>query len=271
MKPAAGFTLVELVVALTLSAIVIAFGGMFLTAPLSLYETQARRAEVASAAAEAWPQIRDELRLALPNSVRARRNGSVVALEMLNTVDWVRYKGALGGTLLTAGTFRGITAPFSSTSHYLSVNNLGTGPADAYALSGSITAAGTSIAIVAGGLPGEQQVTIAPIPAFIADSPRHRVYLVSGPVSFLCDESAGTLRRYTNYSIATNHTARDTAGELLTAGASVLELARNIASCEFTASAGSSSATQVVTARIASTRNGATLQVVEQARLELLP
>lgn len=271
MQRAGGFTLVELVVALTLSGIVMAFGGMFLTAPLNMYETQARRAELASAAVEAWPQIRDDLRLALPNSVRTRRNGNVVALEMLTAVDWVRYQGALAGTLITSGTFRGITVPFSSTAYFLSINNLGSGPADAYALSGSMTAAGTTIAIAAGILPGEQLVTMTPAPIFLADSPRQRAYLVSGPISILCDESAGTLRRYTNYSIAGNQSARDTAAELAAAGATMRELARNIASCDFVTSAGSSTATQVVTARIGTLRNGETLVLTEQARLELLP
>jgi MSHA biogenesis protein MshO len=273
MRRPHGFTLVEMVVAITVAAIVVSYAGLMITAPLNMFETQARRAEMQGSATDAWPAMRNDLRVALPNSVRVRRNGSYVALELLAAVDWVRYQAPPAAPFTTSGTFRGITVPFSSTSHFLSVNNLGTGVAggDAYALSGSITPAGSNISIVAGAIAGEQRVTVTPAPVFTANSPRRRAYLVAGPVTYLCDEAAGTLRRYAGYSIAASQSSRDTPGELLGAGAGATQLAGHISHCDFAVSPGSSSATQVATIRMASTRNGETLSLTQQARLENLP
>lgn len=273
MRRGAGFTLVELVVSITLAAIVVGFAGMLLLAPMQHYDVVSRRAELAGAAEAAWPMLRDELRGALPNSARARRNGSQVALEFLAAVDWVRYQGPPGAPFTTSGTFRGVPVPFNGTGLFLSVNNRGSGVpgADAWALSGSMSAAGSTISIVAGALPGEQRVTVTPAPVFSADSPRRRAYLVSGPVTYLCDESAGTVSRYAGYSVAPAQSARDTAAELLAAGATARLLARDIARCDFTVGAASQWAAQLVTVRFTAARAGDTLDLVEQAALENLP
>lgn len=111
MRRAAGFTLVELVVSITLAAIVLGFAGMLITAPLQHYDLQSRRAELADSAGAALPQLQGDLRGALPNSARVRRNGSFVALEFLAAVDWVRYQGPPGAPFTTSGTFRGIPCP----------------------------------------------------------------------------------------------------------------------------------------------------------------
>lgn len=273
MRVARGFTLVEMVVALTLAAIVVGFAGMLLTVPLQNYELQSRRADLAASAGAAWPQLRDDLRTALPNSARAVRNGSSVALEFLNAVDAVRYQTSPGAPFVTSGIFRGIPVPFTSTSHFLSVNNRGNGVAgaDAFALSGSMTPAGSTISIAAGALPGEQRVTVTPAPVFTADSPRRRAYLVSGPITYLCDEAAGTIRRYSGYTVASAQSARDTAAELLAAGASARLLAQDITHCDFIVGAGSQTAAQLVTARVTAARGGDTLELAEQAALENLP
>ncbi len=130
---------------------------------------------------------------------------------------------------------------------------------------------GSTITILAGALPGEQRVTVTPAPVFTADSPRHRAYLVSGPVTYLCDESAGTVTRYAGYSIAAAQSARDTPAKLLNAGASARLLARDITHCDFTVGAGSQTAAQLVTARFTATRSGETMDLSEQAALENLP
>ena len=273
MRAARGFTLIEMVVALALSAIVVGFAGLLMTAPLQNYALQSQRAQLADSASDAWPMLREDLRRALPNSARARRNGTIVVLETLATVDWVRYQSLPAATFLSSGIFRGLTVPYSGTGFYLSVNNMGSGVPglDAYTLSGSMTGAGSLLSIVAGVLPGEQQVTITPVPVFTGNSPRRRAYLVSGPVTWLCDEGAGTLRRYSGYSIAANQAARDTAAELNAAGASSQLQAQGISACDFAAGPGNANVAQNVTARISATRNGETLQLVRQASIENLP
>jgi MSHA biogenesis protein MshO len=274
----AGFTLVEMVVAITLAAIVVGFVGTLLKAPIDQFAQQTQRATLADSATAAWPQMREDLRTALPNSARVRRNGSVVVIELLAAVDRARYQSSPNSSpFVISGTFA-LPLPLH---RYLSVNNLGSGApgADAYALSGSMTGAASTISVDAVGRPaGEQNVSISPAPMF-ASSSTQRIYLVSGPVTYLCDETAGTLSRYSNYSIAANQAARDTAGELLAAGnpaTAVRQLAQGITSCDFIAGPGSTTAAQLVTVRITATSNNPninndSIQLVEQAALENLP
>ncbi len=267
---ARGFTLLELVVAITISSIVLIFVSMFLAAPVDAYDAHARRNALVSDASTAWPRMEADLRQALPNSLRARRNGALVALEMLSVVDEARYLTPTNAAFTTAGVFRGVALPFNSNTHYLSVNNLGTPGADAYAPGATLTAAGSTIDIVAGPLAGETTVQVTPPAAFTGVSPRRRIYLVSGPVTYLCDEGQGTLRRYSNYPIAASQGARDTPGEFAALGAVGTLIAQGLSSCDFAAPPNATQA-QTVAARLTTTRNGESIALLHSVRLEYVP
>jgi MSHA biogenesis protein MshO len=270
-RPHLGFTLIELVVSITISAIVVVFVSMFLTAPLNAYDAQSRRAALVAGPSDAWPRMDADLRASLPNSLRARRNGNFVALEMLSVVDRVRYKTAPAASFTTAGIFNGITLPFNSTAHYLSVNNLGTAGADAYALSGSITPAGATILIVAG-VPGGTTVTVNPAPVFAANSPKQSVYLVSGPVTYLCDEGQGTIRRYAGYAIAVNQSSWDAPTDFSGAGIAGTLIARGITTCNFAVSPLGGAQAQTAAVQLTSTAtNGDTVTLLHSAHAELIP
>jgi MSHA biogenesis protein MshO len=250
---ARGFTLVELVVAIAITGVVMAFAAMFIMAPVDGYEAVSRRAAVVDEVTAGWPEIEADLAHALPNSLRARRNGSFVVLEMLRVVDVVRYMATPSGDFNVAGRFRGLVVPFDDSTYYLSVYNCGPPTcADAYTLAGSMTPAATRIQIddIALG----QRVSVSPAPVFAADAPRHRMYLVSGPVTYLCDEGQGTVRRYTRYSVAANPASRDSPGELALAGASSTLVATGVTTCDFQASARSAVAPQTASLRLVATR-----------------
>lgn len=267
-----GFTLVELIVAICIASIVLIFAVMFIAAPVGAFETESRRAGMTELVSASWPAIEQDLKTALPNSLRTRRNGSFVVVELLRVVDGSRYMSPPAATFTVAGAFRGVTVPFARNDHFLSVNNLGTPGADAYALSGSITAAGSSVQITAGALPGEQQLTVAPAPVFVADSPRHTLYLVSGPVTFLCDESAGTLRRYQGYAVAANQANWDSPAEFNVAGVSGSLLATGLTTCDFRASPLSASVPQTVSMALTATRgSGESITIFHVAGSQYLP
>jgi prepilin-type N-terminal cleavage/methylation domain-containing protein len=251
-----GFTLVELVVAITVASVVLAFAATFLVAPINAYETEARRAAVVDEAAASWPVIEADLRRALPNSLRARRNGPFVAMELLRVVDFSRYMSKpLVSPFNVAGVFRGVAVPFDRNDHYLSVNNCGPPLCpDAYSLAGSMTPALTRIQI-ANGAADEQSVTVTPAPAFVADSPRRTMYLVSGPVTYLCDETRGTLRRYENYPVAAAQTSWDSPGEFTLAGFNGELMATGLTSCDFNAAPFSDTVPQTASVRMTATRN----------------
>jgi hypothetical protein len=149
------------------------------------------------------------------------------------------------------------------------VNNRGTAGFNAYALANAITPTRVTLNFVTGGN-GEAVVGVAPAPVFTTPpSPRRRVYLVDWPVTFLCDEAQGTLRRYSNYTISALQTARDAPNEF--AGASNRLIARGLTSCNFTVSPVNSDQPQTVAAALTTVRNGQTVTLLHTSRAEYAP
>lgn len=276
---ARGFTLIELVVTITVASVAVAFMAMFVVLPMSAYTAQTRRAALTDAADSAMRLMARDLRSALPNSVRIGGGGSVTALELLATADGARYEddGALAnpalwldftaadGAFATTVPFSQITLPFSSTSYYLAIYNIGIPGANAYTLANVITPAGTQINIGAGSSANQQLVTLNPPFQFSYGSPGKRVYLVSGPVSYLCDTSAGTLTRYFGYSIASTQPA--TAAALSAAGATASLVAANVAACQFTFAPGTSARSALVTMTLQIAQSGESVQLLDQVPL----
>jgi MSHA biogenesis protein MshO len=253
-----GFTLIELVVAISLTAIVVSFVAVFILLPVRSYNAQSRRAEMVDSADAVLRLMARDIRAALPNSVRIRRSGSVLALEVLNTIDGVRYRssGAIAdptqeldfaspdGSFATLSQFDNITRGLPFTQYYLSIYNVGVPGADAYSLTNVITPAGTTITINPSSVANEDLITLSPAFRFAYQSPAHRVYLVSGPVTYLCDESANTIRRYTGYPITA---AQATA---FGAGVSNALVANRAGACQFDYVAGTSQRAGLVTLRV---------------------
>ncbi len=278
-----GFTLIELLVTMSVAAVVVCFMALFITTPVETYLAQTRRTELNKSVEGAWGWISADIRTALPNSVRTLRNGSVVALEMLTVVDWGRYRDgtvmitpaiqldltAPDGAFNTTSQFLNIAVPFTSNADFLVVETL---TADPYQTPNVMTPAGTVVKIIhSATIPGEDQVTIAPSIRFAAASPTHHVFLVSGPVNYLCDEGAGTLRRYTGYSIAGSLAARSSEIQLTGAGATSALVATNVTSCTTAVSAGTAQHNQVATLQITFSQAGESMFLMQQAQVEYQP
>jgi len=279
-----GFTLIELVIVIALGAIVASFMAMFIAGPVQAYDRQSRRAVLTDSADNALRSLGREIRRALPNSVRITSSGGVTALEMLESVGAARYRdsGALGDparelnfstpddAFATLGKFAGITRPFSSSNSYLAIYNVGVTGADAYEGANVITAAGTTVSI-SDGAAGEDRVTLNPAQRFAYGSPGKRVYLVSGPVTFLCDPNSATLRRYEGYSIAAAQTQRDSDAELRAAGAVVSTLAQNVASCAMSYAPGIAARAGLVSLELRVANQGEGVRLLHQVHVENVP
>ncbi|NND60012.1 MAG: prepilin-type N-terminal cleavage/methylation domain-containing protein [Gammaproteobacteria bacterium] len=285
MKVQAGFTLVELVIALVLAVIVTAFAGMFIGNSVTGYTDQVRRAALVDAADSALGQLARDIRGALPNSVRVTPAGGGFAVELLASTDGVRYRDAAppadparwlqfdsaDDQFNALGGFQRVTLPFSSTSHYLSVYNAGVPGADAWELANVITPPGTQIDIVVDAIAGEHHVTVTPAFRFAYPSPTQRAYLVSGPVSWLCDPSAGTLTRYSGYAIASNHLSRDSAAELLAAGAAASRIADDVSACSLNYTSGTAQRSGLVSARLELERSNERVALMQQVHVVNVP
>jgi len=282
---ARGFTLVELVITIALSTIVVAFMAVFISGPVASYADQSRRAMLVDVAENSLRRIARDIRRSLPNSVRLDLSGSVFALELLSTVDGARYRdqpppGTPSKRLQfsmpddafnSIGNFRNIVKPFSSNDHFLSIYNVGVPGADAYELANVITPPGTQIDIAADALPGEDNVQMSPAFKFAFASPGQRVFLVEGPVSYLCDEFAGTLIRYSGYTIAPDQTARNSHTELLAAGANATLIANRIGSCDMGYAPGTSQRSGLVSIGLAVTDKDETVSLLQQVHVDNVP
>ncbi len=176
---------------------------------------------------------------------------------------------AADGAFATTVPFSYISLPFSSSSDYLVIYNVGVPGANAYDLSNVITPAGTTIAISAGATANEHLVTMTPAFRFAWGSPGKRVFLADGPVSYLCDTGAGTLTRYSGYSISA--TQPTTAAALLAAGATPARVATDVGSCQFSYNTGTAQRSALATLALQLARSGERIQLLEQVHLVNAP
>jgi MSHA biogenesis protein MshO len=279
-----GFTLVELIVAMSVSVVVVAFVAVFMARPVAGFTDQSRRAKLVDAADTALRRMSRDVRRALPNSIRTTTNGTVVALELLGSIDGARYRAqppgsadqildftAVDAAFNSIGPFTQVPKPFSSTGAYLSIYNVGVPGADAYELGNVITPPGTRIDIATDTVAGEDRVTLTPGYRFAFESPTQRMFLVEGPVSYLCDTAARTLRRYSGYTIAPSQTSRDSAAELMGAGATATLMADRVAACTLTYAPGTAERAGLVSIELRIAEQSEAITLLAQAHVDNVP
>ena len=274
-----GFTLIELIVTMVVGSVVVAFMAMFIVTPMQAYSAQTRRAQLVDDADSALRFMGRDLRSALPNSVRITTQGTVSALEFLGTLDGARYLdgGAVANPALvldfttadaafsTTVPFTQLSLPWASSSAYLVIYHVGVPGASAYEMTNVITPAGTAITIASGSSANQNLVTLNPAFQFKYGSPGKRLYLVSGPVTYLCDISASTLTRYSSYSISNTQPA--SAATLTGAGATGSLVAADVGSCQFTYSSGTAARNALVTLTLQLTNSGESVQLLNEVPL----
>lgn len=285
MRRQQAFTLIELVVTIALSAIVVSFMAMFIAGPIAAFDDQTRRAELTDLAENTLRRFARDVRAALPNSVRATTSAGVVAVEMLNSVDGVRYReqpppsdpdkqldfSQADTAFNSIGQFTQIAHPFTSTSHYLAIYNVGVTGANAYELANVITPPGTQIDIDTDSVQGEDNIRLSPGFRFAYGSPGQRVFLVDGPISYLCDMLGGTLRRYTGYAINSDQALRDSHAELLAAGASYTVMSDRINNCNINYAQGTAQRAGLVTMAVSVAEAGEQVSLLHQVHVNNVP
>lgn len=199
MRPtsdSAGFTLVEMIIVIAITAIVGAMVAVFLRGPIESYVALDRRAGLVDIADTALRRMQRDIRLALPNSVRVVTIGGAPALEFLGTRAGGRYRAEGGGDSLD---FTGADGSFDvlgpglemRAGDRIAVYNLGIPGADAWT--------GVNMTAYTGGnVASTNRIAIAPI-RFPLASPGSRFQVVDGPVAYRCDLAAGTLTRFWGY------------------------------------------------------------------------
>lgn len=215
-----GFSLIELVIALVITALVFAALLPFFARPLEAMVVGSRSGEIAEHAQRALARMALELPSALPNSVRVACGGQ--CLEFIPVLDQADYRAQTPGDKLdftAADTSFDVLMPLAAapaTGLELIIDNQSSGAAgatSAYSADGinnrGVVAAGTTTAVI--------RISSKLYPA---PSPRQRFFVVGTPVSYLCAPSAsgGTLRRYTGYATQTAQPNNTALGDLIASG-----------------------------------------------------
>lgn len=191
-----GFTLIELVVALTISAIVVGFVAMFVSVPVQAHFAQARRSELAASAEAVTQWMSQDVRRALPNSVRTGMVGARPFVEIISFAGIAIYRDDTLDIAVPDDQFDVVEFPAASTTHVV-VNNRGVAGQNAYALANVIAPATVNTLA--------STIVLTPAFRFAAQSLRRRVFLVSpatAVIRYECDMAARTLRRYDGLAVA---------------------------------------------------------------------
>jgi MSHA biogenesis protein MshO len=197
------------------------------------------------------------------DAVRYRNSDSVT-----NAFDELDFSGPVSD-FSTLGKFS-VSDPFVSDDHFLAIYNVGVPGADAYDVSSIvITPPGTTITISDGAVAGEDHVALNPAFQFGYASPGQRVFLASGPLTYLCNRATGTLTKYTGHSLAVAQSPN--AASLTGAGGIGALVARDLTGCTILYDAGTAQRAGLVTLDLTVSRDGERVRLLHQVHVENVP
>jgi MSHA biogenesis protein MshO len=230
MRRAGGFSLIELIVALTISVVVVGFIATFITVPVRAHVAQARRGELTASAETLARAMAEDVRTALPGSPRAYIANGRVVLELIPVLAVVRYCDVVGADCPDRLDFAVADSQFDviedsqnvAASFVVVTDNDPTDAVsaqDAYGLTNTIAAAQDTT--------GHLVTLQAPPFLFLDRSPNNRAFFVSDVTRSECDTNARTLRRFANVALPAGVGPAPP-------GAPSDVIARDITACRFT-------------------------------------
>ncbi len=246
----AGFTLIEMIVVMVITSILAGMASMFIVGPVESYLDTVRRNTLTGTADLALARIGRDLQRALPHSVRVTSNGGKTYLEYLEVRSGGSYRTDTTGALANDEACTAASARLEFTladtclrskgeiplrseivsGDFLVIANAGTTGLDAYE-NGAVTG-GNKARITATADPGTGEDSLAFESITLqTPSPGERFHVVSGPVTYVCDPTAGSLRRYWGYAIQAAQ-PNDTAAAPLAATSQAL-IANAVSQCAF--------------------------------------
>ncbi|HXH54484.1 MAG TPA: type II secretion system protein [Gammaproteobacteria bacterium] len=306
-----GVTLIELVIVMVLAGILSVVVSVFIAQPISAYASVARRASLVDAAEMTLRRMSRDIQSAVPNSVRVKKVGDRSAVEMLNIVEGMRYRGSVAGAYLdfiqpitnfhVLGRFQYALANPSCAANKcrLVVYNTGANiggtdnpapganvystvmaPACLAPASGcnpppnsvTITPVSTTVTLTNPG--NEGNISMSPAVQFALPSPRQRIEIVDTPVTYLCDLSSNQqqITRYANYTITPVQPIDPTIFPLKDPDVTTAaQLTSHVTACSFMYNPGTPTRNGVITMSITLTSGGETITLMRQVGVNNVP
>lgn len=254
--PQHGFTLIEMVVGLVVLGLLAVVVTPLLQLPVQAYFDTQRRGELQAQFDLVRQKLGEDLRHALPGSVRVTTAGGVTYLEYLQVRASGRYRNGThppphacpaspSGTadaqdqlepLLADTCFTTLgdldrsldgSAPVPNADYLAVVDPATLLPAAAYSTGAGGAMSRLTAYATFSALPTlSRRLDFTPH-AYPAISPTQRFYVVSQPVSYACDPASGQLRRHWGYALS----AAQPANPAAFAGGRTSLLAEGIAAC----------------------------------------
>ena len=232
VKKLAGFTLVELVIVISLTGVVAVMASTIVGQQMLGYVDTARRAQLVAKADAALSMMTRDLRNAIPYSIRISGN----AIEWVPIQGFGRYRkfpDAGSGDVLDFSIADSRFDTFGAMPTLISGNQLvianSAAAASGYNLYQSASD-GTSLPLgshvvtspgVGISSSGPQVVLSTPF-QFSQDSIASRFYVINGAASYICNSSTGTITRYQSYPLQASQPSNGSAPPLSTTSSSLL-------------------------------------------------
>lgn len=300
-----GFTLIELVVVVTLMGILSIVLLQFITKPVEAYAKNAKRARLVNIAETALQRMTFELRNALPNSTRVACSNRCV--EYLHMVGGGVYRKLITDSSATPpqdelsfipfmptppgpdekfdvlnpildpglATSTSSTACRNNTAACVAIFNTGEFGGNAWQYDNIATLKDTTTVII----DGERYISqvefdsdslVSSGYAFPQESLlEQRFYLLDGPKSFICDMTNNALRYYEKYPIYTSQPTSPSG--LASAGANTGILADRLTECDFQYEPSTTTKKAVLTVRLTITEDSEKVSLVEQIYINNKP
>lgn len=288
-KKQMGFSLIELIATMTITAVVCVLASVFMRYPIIAYADVALIGELVDSGESALYRMSADLREALPNSVRVKTSGSITAIEFMNVVESQYYRAgtptpylkfsnavsqfdtlglfvdSLSNTTCIAGNCRVVvdnTGTYGANTDTpiagLNVYNSSAAPGPSPA-AGSYVMTPSNVTVTlsnAGNSGTEGQISLSSAVLFAQASANQLVYIVDTPISYICDTSTGLLTRYWGYTVS--------ATQPTTPGGSSAPMAQNISACSVNYTPSTATQNGVVSMSLTFSKSGNTVRIMGQ-------
>ena len=297
-----GFTLIELVIVITIAGIVAVLAATMLGNQMLAYVDLTRRAQLTDQAETAVRQITRDVRHAVPNSLRVTTNGGNQYMEFVPIKDAGRYRSLAGdGSFddddevldfsVEDTSFQVLgRLPLVSAGDRLVIYNIGqvdgsgdpvnganiyADPADNPASSAvpvfdSHVITDSSLALSYSGTNNNVMNISGSGHQFAFQSPQKRFYVVNQAVSFICDSTNQTLWKYDGYDFESAQ-ANSLSGSPLSGATIKSTLIENVTECDFQYNAGNAQRSGLLTITLTVSEDGERARLVHQVHVDNAP
>jgi MSHA biogenesis protein MshO len=220
-----------MVVAITISAVLMGTIALIISRPVEAYAEQSRRNELIDTSDRIGRMLGNDLAKALPNSVRIQDFGNTKVLQMLEVTDVLYYQEESPAPASIGLNFAGDTG-FQAYGTLTSETTLLVIGDTAGAAYGNVDVI-TSVAIPTGAPRGfgAHDISFASF-KFASSSSTNRAFAIKdAPITYVCNLISGRLTRFADHARDTSIPADEGAVQLNSVGASSSVVATGVTAC----------------------------------------